>query len=527
MDIPWHLSAGRYMIEHREIPRKDFLSWTKEGQPWIDFEWGSEILDYAFERAGGSVALWLLKAFLSAGLLFSFAALLRLWHLPDHWIGAALFPFALSLVPLLDLRPEIFSFILCVIQLSLLEAHRLGDLKQKSGGLLLAHFFLYAIWVNLHAGYPIGLMLCAIYGISAPEKTRKEPFAWVAAGIAGSFLNPFGPKIYSVFLAHWKQLGLLQSFILDWSPPTFLNANQATYWILFFFSYGILISCLFKKSNIPYPHALAAVVFGLLAWQFYRQIAYFIVIVFPMALKAAYSIPSPRRWPRVRPYALAFSFCCLGAIGFRVLRYEKFLEGIDESQKPKMAAAINFLKLHEPHLGRLRMYCFSSSGGPIGYALSPGYKVFMDGRYIFAEYIPIVNQALSSPTSWQKFMDDFHIDLVVLDSQLTFLIKDRAAGGSIWRPADVYCLPRKDWALIYWDEHARIWVKRSSMPKDWLARHEFRFLHPRDMQYLTAGVLSGALSLRSVTPEIDRYSREIGDVEESRRLAQWASEFRR
>jgi len=52
----------------------------------------------------------------------------------------------------------------------------------------------------------------------------------------------------------------------------------------------------------------------------------------------------------------------------------------------------------------------------------------MDGRYIFAEYIPLVNRALSSPSSWQKFMDDFHIELAVLDYPLTFLIKDHAAG---------------------------------------------------------------------------------------------------
>jgi len=77
-----------------------------------------------------------------------------------------------------------------------------------------------------------------------------------------------------------------------------------------------------------------------------------------MALRAAYSLPSSRPWLRARPFVLGLLFLCISAIAYRVLVYEKIFQGIDESQRPKMAPAVEFLKRNRPHLGRLRMYCF-------------------------------------------------------------------------------------------------------------------------------------------------------------------------
>ena len=43
-DLPWHLSIGAWLLEHRTAPTVDFLSWTAPGTPWVDPEWGTQLL---------------------------------------------------------------------------------------------------------------------------------------------------------------------------------------------------------------------------------------------------------------------------------------------------------------------------------------------------------------------------------------------------------------------------------------------------------------------------------------------------
>src|ERR1700733_15876398 len=88
-DLPWHLAAGRSIFASGSVPRQDIFSWTMAGKPWVDFEWGTQIIFYCLERLGGAPALWFLKAATSFGLTLLFVGLLRLWKLSDIWIGLA------------------------------------------------------------------------------------------------------------------------------------------------------------------------------------------------------------------------------------------------------------------------------------------------------------------------------------------------------------------------------------------------------------------------------------------------------
>jgi hypothetical protein len=33
-DMGWHLATGRWVVQHRQIPRTDVLSFTSAGTPW-------------------------------------------------------------------------------------------------------------------------------------------------------------------------------------------------------------------------------------------------------------------------------------------------------------------------------------------------------------------------------------------------------------------------------------------------------------------------------------------------------------
>ena len=523
VDLPWHLSAGRFIVEHRRVPAVDFLSWTEGGKPWIDFEWGAQVLDYALAAAGGVAALWFFKAAVFLALMALFVAFLRLRGLPDSWLALALPPFVLSLVPFVDIRPEIFSFLFCLAQLDILEARRAGALRLKPAALLLLHAALYALWVNLHAGYPLGLALCLMYGIGEAAEGKPDAlwFGLTAAGLFGTLLNPYGPKIYAVFLSHWEHRAVLRSNIVEWGAPNPLSLDHRVFAALLVFCAAAPVLGFLKKRRPPYAHGLALAGFGLLSLRFERQVPYVSLVAFPAALASLSLQTSASWWLRLRPYALALCFAFLGATGLQALQSRNMFRGIDRTHARDLAAAGAFLRSSKSELGPLRMYNGALSGGPLGLMLFPDYKVFMDGRYIFTDFLPLIRRIASSPLDWQAFMREQKIDLVFLDYQLRFLVSDRVAGSFLWRPADVYALPRREWALVYWDGSARIWVRRSAAPRAWLEAHEFRYLHPGDLEFLSAGVKAGAVPLASVLPEVSRYVREIGDPGETARLREW------
>jgi hypothetical protein len=46
------------MSLHRQLPRVDFLSFTKEGAAWIDFEWLFDLIVGVFYKAAGLGGIW-------------------------------------------------------------------------------------------------------------------------------------------------------------------------------------------------------------------------------------------------------------------------------------------------------------------------------------------------------------------------------------------------------------------------------------------------------------------------------------
>lgn len=58
-DLGWQLATGRYVIQHKQIPRSDIFSYTAQGKEWI-YPPFSGVLLYAFYVLGGFAALsWL------------------------------------------------------------------------------------------------------------------------------------------------------------------------------------------------------------------------------------------------------------------------------------------------------------------------------------------------------------------------------------------------------------------------------------------------------------------------------------
>ena len=165
-DLWWHLYVGERILDTGTLPEVDDLSFTAAGDPWIDHEWGVEILMALAWRAAGPPGLTLLRI----GLLLALTGGLTflLWQRWRHPLGCALAVLvALPFVSMfINVRAHAFTYTLAVGVLVLLE------LARRRPVLLLALPLLMVLWVNLHGGFLLGLVL-GLVGIAGLALGRE------------------------------------------------------------------------------------------------------------------------------------------------------------------------------------------------------------------------------------------------------------------------------------------------------------------------------------------------------------------
>ncbi len=525
-DLPWHLSAARHMWETGAVPRSDFLSWTMAGKPWIDFEWGAELIFAGLQHLGGPSALWIFRSAALFGVVLLFLSLLRLWKLPPKWGAIGAPALAAALFPMYGLRPEIFSTLLFMTQLHLLERRRLGAPRLSPAAFVAVHAVLYAAWANLHAGFPMGLLLCACYGVGELIERRDRvpvPLLAAAAGFAGTFVNPYGAEIYSVLLDHWRHMTLLRSIIIEWTPPNFTQRYLAGYWILLAFSFAGFLLASGRGVSLPPAHVAAVVVFGFLASRSIRTTPYIMLLIYPFGLKTWSRLQLTARQLRALslPALLAVPFAAW--CGFGWARRLRFFVWPSPTMAQGPDRTFAFLAREKAVLSGLKLYNPYNWGGALGYALYPDYKVYIDGRYIFADMLSEIYEAQRDPENWRAYMDAHGVQLVVSENVGLLLSYPSQPVG---RPYSVYAWPRADWALVYWDADAIVVVRRQAVPARWLAEHEYRWIRPFDLHEASLYLTAGVVPLKSVEAEVERYRREIGDARETAILTAWLDGFK-
>ena len=68
----WHLSAGRWIVEHLEVPRHDVFAPTEVKSPWYLTQWLGSTIFYLVYLASGLEGLMVFRAFLLTSVIAIF-----------------------------------------------------------------------------------------------------------------------------------------------------------------------------------------------------------------------------------------------------------------------------------------------------------------------------------------------------------------------------------------------------------------------------------------------------------------------
>jgi hypothetical protein len=214
-DLWGHVRFGTDILRNGNIHQVDTYSFASD-RPWVNHEWGAEVLSaWAFSVAGnaglvslklliiGSVLLLLNVALRKEGVTSGFAR--------DVTAGVAII---ITLSQAHHVRPQLFSLLLFSVLLSCLLAVRRGSHRW-----LVVLPILFAAWANLHGGWIVGGAVVAAWTMPLLiTGDRREALVLLAAGASSLLATLVTPYGFGLWRFLRETVGLSRPEIIEWQP---------------------------------------------------------------------------------------------------------------------------------------------------------------------------------------------------------------------------------------------------------------------------------------------------------------------
>jgi hypothetical protein len=266
----WHqMNLVRASLAAGHLLTADPFAYTPTVHPMIDHEWGAGVLAFFLGKWMGGAGILLLKFASAFGTLFLTmrlaerrgAALAVVGFLAPICIGLLYFGF-LSAV-----RAQAYSFFLTACLLYALEIAREQDRPgedspsgdrpsearpNKDRRWLWAFLVVFPIWVNLHAGFVVGIGFVFLYCVEQTiiAKSARTAMIMLCAMVLEVFVNPYGVQYFS-YLA--RALTMSRPRIPEWSPLWTLGSTPT---VLFAVAVCLVIYALTKSKTWRTPGIL-------------------------------------------------------------------------------------------------------------------------------------------------------------------------------------------------------------------------------------------------------------------------------
>jgi hypothetical protein len=453
-DVWWHLRTGQLMLQNHSLFHTDPYSFTRFGQPWVNHEWLSEILTFSLYRVSGFgglivgfaivIAATLLLVFMRCPGRPYLAALMTLWG-------------AVASAPAWGVRPQMFSLLLASIFLVLLET------SNKHPALLWWTVPLMLLWVNLHAGYPIGLAFLALFLLGETLEAAVHAGQWTQSAcrlkslvlafvlcLAVVPLNPNGLRIYS-YPFETLRSPAMHKFIQEWFSPDF---HDPMYLPLLLMVLALIAGLGFSPRHPRLRDLVLLLATVPAALRSMRHIPILVLVLAPVLAGLAEAWLQQRGGERflqagerqpTRRIVLANVLVLVAFSVFTLLRIRQVVHTQEQTEAQHFPqAAVAFLSREHPPGPILNHYNF---GGYFTWKLYTQYHVFTDGR---------------ADVYGDRFMDDFAAIYYLKDDwRMSF---NRWGIQTVILPPDAPLItalrPSLDWKQIYADSQAIILTRR-------------------------------------------------------------------
>ncbi len=462
-DTWWHLSAGRWMLEHGQLLTTDVFSSTRLGQPWLNVYWLAQIAMAAIWNAAGYAGLNLLVAALvTLGFLFVY------WQLEGN---AYLKAFVLVLAAAASAifwaaRPQMASFVLASVY-----AWVLAEYRWRGRNRLWLLPPLMVLWANLHGGFAIGFLLLGatlagqvgsrLFGPARPGVLDWRAIAAVAVVTvicaAAVVVNPYGLRLYAIPF-QTVSIGVLQNAIQEWQSPNFhLISVQLFLWLLLATFGAVALG----RRRIDLTDLIVFGGFTYLALLAARNISIVALVAPPLIMRhlaaavEALRANRPKLAALLDPPAAAVRYPLLNwallavvalAVGVKVWEAASLKANarVLETQSP--VAAADYLAQAQLPGPLLNSYNW---GGYLIWRLYPQYPVFVDGRTDLYENDLLTRFLITTGggAGYDKLLNEHGINLVLVETGSPLLTRLDQTGA---------------WTNVYSDDRATLYQRTAA-----------------------------------------------------------------
>lgn len=455
-DLWGHLRFGGDIISNG-LPQTDSYSFTSDVR-WINHEWLSEVAMHLAWSAAGAAGLIALKMALILATVVLVAVTIRHDRIAPVERDVLLFALIIGIwARVFVVRPQMFSMVLFAALLWILRTAERGRSR-----LVWLLPILFAVWVNAHGGWIVGLGTLALWtaGAISPfrapggdegplpiDASRGATAAAALLAIPATLVNPYGIGMWS-FLR--ETVGLQRPNISDWRPLLESGVPVIVPWII---SAALAIVALTRAwRRIPFAHIVIVVTLGITTIRVNRLDVFFMLSVV-MLLGGQIGAARPPTLQTQLP---------LWTRRARIITGTAIAAGIALSWS--FRAQLSCIRLDGPWMPERESGAFIAQNGLQGRLL-----VWFDwGQYAIWHFAPLLRVSLDGrrETVYSDRYVAEHLRLY-FEPDTAIELLDRLAPDYAWLPRDlplVSVLERRRWTPIFSGPVSVVLARDSSHP---------------------------------------------------------------
>lgn len=449
-DMWWHLKTGQIIWTTHVIPITDVFSFTTNHHAYVPQEWLSQVLIYGAYRLGGYSGLMVWLCLTTTAVLIAGYLLCTLYsgNAKVAFVGAmTLWMFA---TVGLSIRPQMVGYLLLLIELLLIELGRTRSPRWFWG---LPPLF--AVWINCHASFFLGLGLALAYFLCSFLEFRTgslvalrwEPrgrriLGWaLLLSAATLFLNPVGIRqiLYPLNTLLHQPIGL--SYSQEWLP---LQVNDGRGLCLLVVDGGIFLLVIVQRSELFWDELVVLALGTWLAVSHQRMLFVFGILAAPILSRLlarswdGYNAAQDRPLPNAVFIATSVLLILWGFPNRQSLGRQ-----VDEGNP---VGSVKFLETNHLSGNMLNDYGYG------GYLIwgAPDHPVFIDGRSDVFE----ATGTLAAYVRWALIQSD--PNELLNQYNISFCVLGRTSPMAHVLPL----LP--NWKAVYSDNMSTIFLRTSS-----------------------------------------------------------------